>query len=168
MDEKCDRLYTSAPLENIGLERRLDKKINDVNSFNNNINNIEEIIIYFKDKNNKSKKRYKKYKTITTTIKSFDTFVNIATTSNSITLCFTGVGLIVIPISTASACALSIGNKVIYEVIRNKYNKNKKQYERGQQIIKSFDKFYTKSVQVNVIDKSEYESLCTVSTKYVD
>ena len=34
MDQKCDRLYPSAPLENKNddLEQRLLKKINDVNS----------------------------------------------------------------------------------------------------------------------------------------
>ena len=56
MDQKTDKLYRSAPLlENISLEKRLEKKLNDVNSFN--INNIKEMITYFKDKNNKSKKR---------------------------------------------------------------------------------------------------------------
>ena len=77
------------------------------------------MITYFKDKNNKSKKKYKKYKTITTILKSFDTFVLIATTSSSINSSLTGIGLIAIPISTASACALSIGNKVLYEMIIN-------------------------------------------------
>ena len=80
MDQKTDRLYPSAPLENIDLEERLEKKINDVNSFNNHINNIKETITYFKDKNNKSKKKYKKIKTMTTILKSFDTIVIIATT----------------------------------------------------------------------------------------
>ena len=136
MEAKTDRLYPSAPLsENIDLEKRLEKKLNDVNSFNNHIINIKEMITYFKDKNHKSKKKYKKYKTITTILKSFDTFVIIATTSSSITLSLTGIGLIVIPISTASACALSIGNKVIYEIIINKYNKYKKQYKKDQQTI---------------------------------
>ena len=84
MEQKCDILYPSAPLENnIDLEHRLENK-SDVNSFNNHINNIKEMITYFKDKNSKSKKRYKNYKTITTLLKSFDTFVNIATTTNSI------------------------------------------------------------------------------------
>ena len=50
MEQKCDRLYPSAPLENIDLEQRLEKKINDVNSFNNSINNIKEMITYFKKK----------------------------------------------------------------------------------------------------------------------
>ena len=78
------------------------------------------MITYFKDKNNKSKKRYRKYKTLTTILKSFDTFVIIATTSSSITLSLAGIGLIVIPKTTASACALSVGNKIIYEIIKNK------------------------------------------------
>ena len=168
METKTERLYPTAPLlENIDLEKRLEKKINDVNSFNNHINNIKEMINYFKDKNNKSKKRYKKYKTLTTILKSFDTFVIIATTSSSITLSLTGIGLIAIPISTATACGLSIGNKVIYESIINKYNKYKKQYERDQQTIKSLDKLYRKSLQDNVIDKTEYESLCNNFTKYI-
>ena len=168
MDQKTDRLYPSAPLENIDLEQRLEKNLNDVNSFNIHINNIKEMNTYFKDKNNKSKKKYKKYKTITTILKSFDTFVIIATTSSSITLSLTGIGLIVIPISTATACGLSIGNKLLYEIIINKYNKYKKLYERYQQTIKSFDKSYRKSLQDNVIDKNEYQSLCNIFTEYVD
>ena len=126
------------------------------------------MITYFKDKNNKSKKRYKNYKTITTILKSFDTFVIIATTSSSINLSLTGIGLIAIPISIATACGLSIGNKVLYEIIINKYNKYKKLYERDQNTIKSFDKLYGKSLQDNVIDKTEYESLCKIFNKYVE
>ena len=57
MESKTDKLYPTAPLlKNIDLEKRLEKKINDVNSFNNHINNIREMITHFKDKNNKSKK----------------------------------------------------------------------------------------------------------------
>ena len=169
MKQKYDRLYPSAPLEkNIDLEQRLEKRLSDVNNFNNQLNNIKEMITYFKDKNNKSKKRYRKYKTITTILESFDTFVVIATTSSSITSSLTGIGLIAIPITTATACGLSISNTVFYEVIINKYNEYKKQYERDQQTIKSFDNLYRKSLQDNRIDKSEYESLCNVFTKFVD
>ena len=58
MDQKCDKLSPTAPLlENIDLEKRLEKKINDVSSFINHVNNIEELITYFKDKTNKSKKK---------------------------------------------------------------------------------------------------------------
>ena len=128
MDQKTDKLFPSAPFENKNdcLEMRVEKRLSDVISFNNHINNIKEMIAYFKDKNNKSKQRYRKYNTLTTILNSFDTFVVIATTSSSFTLSLTGIGLIAVPISTATACGLSIGNKVIYELIIKKYNKYKK------------------------------------------
>ena len=169
MDQKCDKLYPSATLlENIDLEKRLEKRINDVNSFNNHINNIKKMITYFKDKNHKSKKRYKNFKTLNTVLESVDSIVFIAATSTSITLSVTGIGLIVLPISAGIACTLSLGNKVLHKLIINKYNKYKKQYERDQNTIKSFDKLYRKSLQDNVIDKTEYESLCNIFTKHVD
>ena len=74
------------------------------------------MITYFKDENNKSKKKYEKYETLTTILKSFDTFVVIATTSTSITLSLTGIDLIAIPRTTG-----------MYEIIIKKYNKYKKQ-----------------------------------------
>ena len=168
MDQKTDKLYpTASLLENIDLEKRLEKKINDVNSFNH-INNIKEMITYFKDRNNKSKKRYEKYKTLNTILESVDSIVIIGETSTSITLSVTGVGLVILPISAGIGCALSLGNKVLHKIIINKYNKYKKQYERDQNTIKPFDKLYRKSLQDNVIDKSEYESLCNIFSKYVD
>ena len=126
------------------------------------------MITYIKDKNNKSENRYKKYKTLTTILKSFDTIVIIATTSSSITLSLTGIGLITIPISTATACGLLVGNKILYAIIINKYNKYKKLYEKDQQTIKTFDNKYRKSLQDSVTDKTEYESLCNIFTKCLD
>ena len=126
------------------------------------------MITYFKDKNNKSKKQYKNYKTLNTVLESIDSIVIIGATSTSITLSITGVGLIILPISAGIACTLSLGNKILHKLILHKYNKYKKLYERDQQTIKSFDKLYRKSLQDNVIDKTEYESLCNIFTRYVD
>ena len=56
MEQKCDRLNPSAPLEDIDLEQRLEKKLKDVISFNNSINNIKEMITYFKDKTTNQKR----------------------------------------------------------------------------------------------------------------
>ena len=169
MEAKRDKLYPSAPLlENIDLEKRLEKKINDVNSFNNHINNIKEMITYFKDENNKSKKKCKNYKTLNTVLESIDSIVIIAASSTSITLSVTGFGLVILPISAGIACGLSLGNKKLHKLIKNKYNNYKKQYERDQNTIKSFDNLYRKSLQDNVIDKSEYENLCNIFTRYVD
>ena len=150
------------------LQQRLQKKLKDVNSFNNHINNIKEKIEYFKDKDNKSKKKCINSKTLTTIIKSLDTFPVIAITSSSFTLSLTGIGLIAIPISTGTACAVSIGNKIIFEIIINKHNKHKKQYEKDQQTIESFNKLYRKFLQGNVIDKNENETLCNIFAEYVD
>ena len=126
------------------------------------------MLTYFKDENNRSKKKYKKYKTLTTILKSFDTFAIIATTSSFFTLSLTGIGLIVIPISTATASRLSVGNKVVNEIIMNKYNKYKKLFARDQQSNKSFDKFYRKSLQGKVIEKNEYDTPSIILTNYLD
>ena len=142
--------------------------MNDVKSSNNHIDNIKELITYSKDKNNKSKIKYKNHETLTAILKSFDTFVIIATTSSSITLSVTGFGWIVIPISTGISCGLSVSNKVIYEAIINKNIKNKELTEKDQQTKNSFDNLYRKSLQDIVIDKNEYESLCKIFTKHLD
>ena len=114
MDQKTDRSYPSAPLEKDDIEQRLEKKINDDNSFDNHINIIKEMITYFKDKISKSKKRYKNYKKLNTVLESLDSIVIIGATSTSITLSVTGVGLINLPISAGIACTLSLGNKVLH------------------------------------------------------
>ena len=126
------------------------------------------MITYFKDENNKSKKRYKNCKTLNTILESVDSIVIIGATSTSKTLSITGFGLIILPISAGIACVLSLGNKVLHKLIRNKYNKYKKLYERDQQTIKFFDKLYRKSLQDTINDKKEYESLCNIFTKYID
>ena len=101
-------------------------------------------------------------------LESADSIVIIAATSTSKTLSITGVGLIILPISAGIACTLSLGNKVLHKLMANKYNNYKKQNERDQQTIKSFDKLYRNSLQDNLNDKSEYENLCNIFTKFVD
>ena len=126
------------------------------------------MIFYFKDKNSESKKKYKIYKTLNTLLESIDSIIITGATSTSITLPITGIGLIVLPISAGIACTLSLGNKVLHILILNKYNKYKKQFEKDRQTIKPFDKLCRKSLQDNVADQTEYESLCNIFNKYVD
>ena len=102
---------------------------------------------------------------ITSRLKSFDTFVIIATNSSSFPLSLTAFGLIAIPISSATACGLSIGDEVSYEVLISIYNKYKKQNEEDKQTLKSFEILYRNSLQDIVLDKKEYESLSTFFTK---
>ena len=76
---------------------------------------------------------------LTRLLKSFDAFVIVAKTSSSVTLTFTGIGLMVILISTGIACGLAISKKVIFELVMQKCNKYKKQNQKDQRTIKSFD-----------------------------
>ena len=95
-------------------------------------------------------------------MESVDTIVSIEATSASITLSIIGIALIILPISAGIACTQSIGNKLLHWLIINKCNKYKKQYEKDRQTNKSFDKLYRKSLQDNINDKIEYESLCDI------
>ena len=165
MDQNCDKLFPSAPLESNDLDQRLEKKLKDVNSFINHINNIKEMITYFKDKNHKSKNKCKKYKTLNTILESVDTIVIIGATSTAISLSITGLCLIILPISAGTECTLSLGSKVLHKLIINKYNKYKKTFWKT---MKSFDKLSRKSLQDDLIVKTEYESLCNIFTKYVE
>ena len=115
-------LCPSAPLENNDSQQRIEKILKVENSFENSLNNIKERIIYFKDRNHKSKKNKKNYKYLTTKLKSVDIFGIIATTTSSITLSLTKIGLIVIPIATGTAYGFSISDKVFYEIVMPKYN----------------------------------------------
>ena len=168
MQQKTDRFYPSAPLENNDLEQRLQKKVYDVNSFINHINNIKETITYFKDKNHKSKKKNKNYKTLNTILESVDSIAIIGLRATSITLSITGVGLILLLISAGIACTLSLGNKILHKLIINSNNNYKKRYEKDQQTIESFDKIYKNYLQDNVTVKIENECICNIFTEYVD
>ena len=168
MEQKKDRLYPSAPLENNDLEQQLEKKLNDANSFINHISNIKKMIACFKEKKHESKQRFKNYKTLNTILESVDTVLIIGSTTTSVTQSVTGVGLIVVPFSARIACSLSLGNKLLHKVIIKKYIKYKNQFEQDQQIIKTFDKLYKKSSKDNVIDKSEIESLRFIFTECLD
>ena len=48
--KKTDILFPFTPLEKLtdDLERRMEKRVSDVNSFDNSITNIKEMITYFK------------------------------------------------------------------------------------------------------------------------
>ena len=129
--------------------------------------NIEEKITCFKDKKHKPKKRYKNHKTLNTKLKLLD-YVIIGATSISIILSITGVGLTFSPISVGVAATLLLENKVLHRMIKKDIINTKKEYEKDQQTIKSFDKLYRKSFQDKLIHTIEQESLCNVFTKYWD
>ena len=79
-----------------------------------------------------------------------------------------GIGLIVIPTSTVIACEITISNKVKYEIVTQKVNNYKNQYEKEQQAIESFNKLNRKNLQDKVFDKIKYESLYILFIKYLE
>ena len=126
---------------NYGYRSEIRKENSDLKSLINSIRNINEVVIYFQSENKKSEGQYRNYRKITTILKSFDTFVNIATTPTFLTIFFTGIGLIVIPKSTGVSCGLANTNKILYENLIQKYDKQKTHYQRAQQTLYSFDNF---------------------------
>ena len=69
----------------------------------------------------------------------------IAKTSGSFNFSLTGIGILDIPKPTATACGLSFGNKVIFEVIINRYNKNKNSMKKIKLLL-NFSINYTDNV----------------------
>ena len=97
-----------------------------------------------------------------------DTVVVIEATTTSLALSLTVVGLMVVPISAGSACVLSFGNEILHNILLNKNNKYKKQYQKDQQYIKSFVMLYRNCLRGNLIDIKGYESVYHFINKYVD
>ena len=125
------------------------------------------MITFLKSRNRKSKEEHKSYKTLPSILESVDTVVINNSATTSVTLSVTSIGLITVPISAKIACSLSLANKVLQKIVLTKYNKRKK-HQKYLQTNKSFDKLYRKSLQDNLIDKSEIESLSKPFTKYLD
>ena len=71
---------------------------------------------------------------VTTILKSFDTILFITTTSSSIAVCVMGIGLVAIPISRGIACGLRINIKELHEIIMQRHNKDKKQYQKTNKL----------------------------------
>ena len=120
----AQNLLSAAPVENKndGSKRRLDEKINELNSFLISNTNIREMIAYFKYRNHKSKQKWKKFDNPNLILESVDTVVTFGETTASVTLSVTGVCLMVILFFTGIVCAVSLGYEIIHEIIKNKNN----------------------------------------------
>ena len=81
------------------INRRLQSELQKVSSFNNSIQNISLMMKFYELGETKYKKKYTKYKLVKNIINSTDGFIIIGTTSASVTLSITGVGIIVVSIT---------------------------------------------------------------------
>ena len=74
--------------------------------------------------------------------KTVDKIVNVAKTSSAVTLTFTGFGVIEFTKTPGIACGIFLSKNVLHDTIFNKNNKFKKDFERAQQTLTSFDKLH--------------------------
>ena len=128
------------------------------------------MVTYFKDKKFLSKKKkIEIYKTLTPIFESVDTVVKIIATMICLTLFLTGFCLlVVVTIFAGIAKALKLSHKKLHKIFLNRSNRYTKQFEKDQQTVKPFDKFFRKILQLKLNVKKEYENLCKSFTEKVD
>ena len=99
-------------------------------------------------------------------MKTVDVFDNIATSLTFVKLFPNTFGLIKKTIYFGIICGCTLSKKKVFNEMIVKTKKNT--FERAQQTVHYFHKFYGSCFQDNVIDKKEYESLCNFLTKHVN
>ena len=98
------RFDPSAPRETVtAIEEILEKKL-ILQTVLTLLLIFKKTIAYFKDESEEAGEKIKKVKTLTKNLKSFETFVNIATIYSYNALPITGIALSDLPISTETAC----------------------------------------------------------------
>ena len=75
----------------------INKQLAKVSGFNNSIQNISLMMKFYEMEEKKYKKKYTECKLVNNLINSTDGLIIIGTTSASVTLSITGVGIIVVP-----------------------------------------------------------------------
>ena len=106
------KLYPSlTPSAPIDVESMINRQLAKVSSFNNSIQNISLMMKYYQLEEKKHKKKY-------TQCKLINNLLIIGTTSASVTLSITGVGIIVVPITAGVGCATGILVKICYSYLK--------------------------------------------------
>ena len=108
---------------------------------------------------NKHKKKYTKYKLINNIINSTDGLIIIGTFSASVTLSITGVGIIVVPITTGVGCATGILVKLCSSYLKKKEQNYKLKYAIIPKTLDDFRQLFTTSLKDNHIDEKEYHRI---------
>ena len=141
-------------------------ELQKVNSFNNSIQNISLMMKYYEMEEKKYKQKYNKYKLINNLINSLDGIIVIGTTSASISLSITGVGIIVVPITAGVGCATGILVKLCSSYLKKKEQNYKLKYSIIQKTLDDFRQLYITSLKDNHIDEKEYQRFVTQFENY--
>ena len=148
------------------INKRLQSELQKVNSFNNSIQNISLMMKYYEMEEKKYKQKYNKYKLINNLINSLDGIIVIGTTSASISLSITGVGIIVVPITAGVGCATGILVKLCSSYLKKKEQNYKLKYTIIQKTLDDFRQLYITSLKDNHIDEKEYQRFVTQFENY--
>ena len=114
----------------------------------------------------KYKKKYTKCKLINNIINSTDGLILIGTSSASVTLSITDVGIIVVPITTRVGCATGILVKICSSYLKKKEQNYKLKYTIIQKTLDDFRQLFTTSLKDNHIDEKEYHRFVNMYGNY--
>ena len=148
------------------INKRLQSELQKVNSFNNSIQNISLMMKYYEMEEKKYKQKYNKYKLINNLINSLDGIIVIGTTSASISLSITGVGIIVVPIAAGVGCTTGILVKICSSYLKKKEQNYKLKYTIIQKTLDDFKQLYITSLKDNHIDGKEHHRFVTQFENY--
>ena len=90
----------------------------------------------------------------------------IGTTSASISLSITGVGIIVVPIAAGVGCTTGILVKICSSYLKKKEQNYKLKYTIIQKTLDDFRQLYVTSLKDNHIDEKEYRRFVTQFENY--
>ena len=160
------KLYPSAPYLNSDVQPMINKQLTKVSSFKNSIQNTSLMMKYYEMEENKYKKKYNNYKLINNLINSTDGLIIIGTTSASVVLSITGVGIIAVPITAGVGCATGILVKICSSYLKKKKQNCKLKYAIIQMTLDDFRQLFTTSLKDNHIDEKENDRFVNMYEKY--
>ena len=137
------------------VESMINKQLQKVSSFNNSIQNISLMMKYYELEEKKYKKKFTKCKLINNIINSTDGLIKIGTTSASVTLSITGVGIIVVPITAGVGCATGILVKICSSYLKKKEQNYKLKYAIIQKTLDDLRQIFATSLKNNHIDEKK-------------
>ena len=148
------------------INRRLQSELQKESSFSNSIQNISLMMKFYELEGTKYKKKYTKYKLINNLINSTDGLIIIGTTSASVTLSITGVGIIVVPITAGVGCATGILVKIYSSHLKKKEQNYKLKYIIIQKTLDDFRQLFTTSQKDIHIDEKENDRFVNINENY--
>ena len=124
------------------------------------------IMNYYELEEEKYKQKYTKYKLINILMNSTDERIIIGTTSASVTLSITGVGIIVVPITAGVGRVTGILVKICSSYLKKKEQNYKLKYAIIQKTLDDFRQHHVTSLKDNHIDEKEYHRFVNMYENY--